>query len=69
MNKVLADFEHRGLIRVARRHIDVLAPDRLRKEIHGSDPIKPGPDRLADGTSKVGRRAYSSIETIDFRRG
>lgn len=35
VNKVLADFEHRGLIRVARRHIDVLAPDRLRKEIHG----------------------------------
>ena len=35
VNKVLADFEHRGLIRVARRHVDVLAPDRLRKEIHG----------------------------------
>jgi CRP/FNR family transcriptional regulator, cyclic AMP receptor protein len=35
VNKVLADFEHRGLIRVARRHIDVLAPDKLRKEIHG----------------------------------
>jgi CRP/FNR family cyclic AMP-dependent transcriptional regulator len=35
VNKVLADFEHRGLIRVARRHIDVLEPDRLRKEIHG----------------------------------
>jgi CRP/FNR family cyclic AMP-dependent transcriptional regulator len=35
VNKVLADFEHRGLIRVARRHIDVLAPDRLRLEIHG----------------------------------
>ena len=35
VNKVLADFEHRGLIRVARRHIDVLAPERLRKEIHG----------------------------------
>jgi CRP/FNR family cyclic AMP-dependent transcriptional regulator len=35
VNKVLADFEQRGLIRVARRHIDVLAPDRLRKEIHG----------------------------------
>jgi CRP/FNR family transcriptional regulator/CRP/FNR family cyclic AMP-dependent transcriptional regulator len=35
INKVLADFEHRGLIRVARRHVDVLAPDRLRKEIHG----------------------------------
>lgn len=35
VNKVLADFEHRGLIRVARRHIDVLAADRLRKEIHG----------------------------------
>jgi len=34
VNKVLADFEHRGLIRVARRHVDVLAPDRLRKEIH-----------------------------------
>ena len=34
VNKVLADFEHRGLIRVARRHIDVLAPDKLRKEIH-----------------------------------
>lgn len=35
VNKVLADFEHRGLIRVARRHVDVLAPERLRKEIHG----------------------------------
>jgi CRP-like cAMP-binding protein len=35
VNKVLADFEHRGLIRVARRHVDVLARDRLRKEIHG----------------------------------
>jgi len=35
VNKVLADFEHRGLIQVARRHIDVLAPDLLRKEIHG----------------------------------
>jgi CRP-like cAMP-binding protein len=35
VNKVLADFEHRGLIRVARRRVDVLAPDRLRKEIHG----------------------------------
>lgn len=35
VNKVLADFEHRGLIRVARRHVDVLAPDKLRKEIHG----------------------------------
>jgi len=35
INKVLADFEQRGLIRVARRHIDVLSPDRLRKEIHG----------------------------------
>ena len=35
VNKVLADFEHRGFIRVARRHIDVLAPDKLRKEIHG----------------------------------
>ena len=35
VNKVLADFEHRGLIRVARRHVDVLAPDLLRKEIHG----------------------------------
>jgi CRP-like cAMP-binding protein len=35
VNKVLADFEHRGLIRVARRHVDVLVPDRLRREIHG----------------------------------
>jgi CRP-like cAMP-binding protein len=35
VNKVLAEFEHRGLIRVARRHVDVLVPDRLRKEIHG----------------------------------
>ena len=35
VNKVLADFEQRGLIRVARRHVDVLAPERLRKEIHG----------------------------------
>jgi CRP-like cAMP-binding protein len=35
VNKVLADFEHRGLIKVARRHVDVLVPDRLRKEIHG----------------------------------
>ncbi len=35
VNKVLADFEHRGLIRVARRHVDVLDPDKLRKEIHG----------------------------------
>jgi len=35
VNKILADFEHRGLIRVARRHVDVLAPDKLRKEIHG----------------------------------
>ncbi len=35
VNKVLADFEHRGLIRVARRHVDVLDPEKLRKEIHG----------------------------------
>jgi len=35
VNKVLADFEHRGLIRVARRHVDVLSADRLRKEIRG----------------------------------
>jgi CRP/FNR family cyclic AMP-dependent transcriptional regulator len=35
VNKVLADFEHRGLIRVARRHVDVLDAARLRKEIHG----------------------------------
>jgi CRP-like cAMP-binding protein len=35
VNKILADFEHRGLIRVARRHVDVLSAERLRKEIHG----------------------------------
>lgn len=34
VNKILADFEHRGLIRVSRRHVDVLAPALLRKEIH-----------------------------------
>src|SRR6266508_6631026 len=33
--KVLADFEHRGLISVARRHVDVLAREALRREIHG----------------------------------
>jgi CRP-like cAMP-binding protein len=34
VNKVLADFEQRGLIRVSRRHVDVIERDRLRKEIH-----------------------------------
>jgi CRP/FNR family cyclic AMP-dependent transcriptional regulator len=34
VNKVLADFEQRGLIRVSRRHVDVIARDQLRKEIH-----------------------------------
>jgi len=34
VNKVLADFEHRGLIRVSRRHVDVIARDQLRKEVH-----------------------------------
>ena len=34
INKILADFEQRGLIRVSRRHVDVLQPDGLRKEIH-----------------------------------
>ncbi|HKY50541.1 MAG TPA: Crp/Fnr family transcriptional regulator [Candidatus Limnocylindria bacterium] len=34
VNKVLADFEHRGLIRVSRRHVDVISRDQLRREIH-----------------------------------
>lgn len=33
VNKILADFEHRGLIKVSRRHVDVIARDALRKEI------------------------------------
>ena len=33
VNKVLADLEHRGLVRVGRRHVDVVSPDALRAEI------------------------------------
>lgn len=33
VNRVLADFDHRGLIKLGRRHIDIVDRDGLRREI------------------------------------